>query len=132
MGLSWEEVDVQQISRRSGGKYASINEGRIALSPEACEMVKDVYDYPYVNIRIARNDNFKVEKVAINFAKQKTDKTIDVSRRKYKGEVIDGLNINSKQLVALIFGDSKNKKTTRYAVEVGGDLTLIIDVTREV
>ena len=44
---------------------------------------------------------------------------------------MDGVNINSKQLIAKFFGETKQNTTTRYLVEKIDANTVAIDVHKE-
>ncbi|MEN6417645.1 MAG: hypothetical protein ABFC73_01850 [Clostridiaceae bacterium] len=128
MSVDWELIDIKQLSRRIGEAYASFSESRISLSPTACEMVSDVYNKPYVQIRVARDDGGKARLVGLKFLKDKGENSLLVTRRKYKGDFVDGLNINSKSLVQIILGENFSGKTTRYEAEVNEDGLLVIDL----
>lgn len=130
MDYVWETVDVKQNSRRSGEAIATISEARISLSPAACALIDDVYSLPYVEIKIAKDENQKINRIGVFLNDEKSESGLSVTRRKYKGEFTEGLNINSKNLVIAIFGEMSDK-TKKYRVEKGGDNLLIIDVQKE-
>ncbi len=130
MSVDWEIVDVKQLSRRIGEAYASFSESRISLSPAACELIEDIYGKPYVQIRIARDATGKTKLVGLKFSREKGENGLLVTRRKYKGDFVDGLNINSKSLVQIVLGEDFAGKTMRYEVKRDVDDLLIIDLEK--
>lgn len=129
--LVWEKVDVKQISRRSGEAFASIGQGRIALNPEACELIENIYSYKWVNVLQAKKGN-QVVKLGLRFTNNKDKNSLSVTRRKYKGHEIEGININSKSIVKQFFGEIKETTTGRYNVEKIDDVTIAIDILKEI
>lgn len=129
--LVWEKVDVNQISRRSGEAFASIGQGRIALNAEACELIDNIYSYEWIDILQAKNGN-KVVKIGLRFAHNKDKNSLRAIRRKYNGQEVGGLNINSKSLIKQFFGAAKETTTSRYNVEKIDDVTLAIDILKEI
>ncbi len=129
--LVWEAIDVKQISRRSGEAFASIGQGRISLNPSACEMIDDIYAYEWIDVLQAKNGN-KVEKIGLRFAKVKGKNSLRATRRKYRGQEVDGININSKSLVKKFFGETKETITSRFSVEKIDDTTIAIDILKEI
>lgn len=128
--LVWETVDVKQISRRSGEPFASIGQGRIALNPEACDIIENIYSYEWINIMQARSGN-RIVKMGLRFAHDKDKDSLKVTRRKYKGQDVEGININSKNLIKKFFGEVKETSTVRYAVEKVDETTIAIDIMKE-
>ena len=128
--LVWESVDIKQAARKNGEPFASIGQGRIALNPEACELIKNIYDYEYAEVMQAKSGN-KVVKLGFRFIKTKTGTAIHATRRKYKGELVDGINFNCKALIKRYFGETKENCTTRHAVELMGDNIIAIDLFNE-
>ena len=128
--LFWEAVELKQSVRRSGEAFASIGQGRIAINPDACDMIDNIYDYEWVNVMQAKSGN-KVVKIGLQFTKEKGKNSLRVARRKYKGEFVDGININSKQLVKKYFGETKETSTSRYSVEKIENDTIAIDILKE-
>ena len=129
--IIWESVELKQSARRSGEAFASIGQGRIALNPDACDMVENIYEYEWVNVIQAKNGN-KVVKIGLRFTNEKDKNSLRATRRKYKGEDADGININSKQLVKRYFGETKQTTTSRFAIEKIDDSTLAIDILNEI
>lgn len=130
MDYIWETVDVKQNARRSGEAIATISEARISLSPAACALIDGVYTLPYVEIKIAKDENQKIRRIGVFLNNEKSESGLSVTRRRYKGEFTEGLNINSKNLVIALFGEMSDK-TKKYRVEKGGNNLLIIDVQKE-
>ena len=128
--LIWETVDVKQISRRNGEPYASIGQGRIALNPEACDMIENIYSYEWINVMQAKSGN-KVVKIGMRFTNEKDKNSLRATRRKYKGQEVEGINVNSKSLVKKFFGETKETTTGRYNVEKVDDTTIAIDILNE-
>ncbi len=128
--LIWESVELKQSARRSGEAFASIGQGRIAINADACDLIEDIYDYEWVNVIQARNGK-EIVKIGIRFTKEKEKNSIRATRRKYKGENVDGININSKQLVKKYFGETKETSTSRFPVEKVDDNTIAIDLLNE-
>lgn len=129
--LVWEKVDVKHISRRNGEAFASIGQGRIALNSEACELIDDIYSYEWINILQAKNGN-RVVKIGLRFTNNKDKNSLRATRRKYKGREVGGININSKSLVKQFFGETKETTTGRYNVEKVDDVTIAIDILKEI
>lgn len=129
--IHWNTVDVRQLSRRSGDLFVSIGQGRIALSAAACRLIENIYDYKYVEAQCGK-ENGRVTKIGLKFCKNKTQNSLSVARRKYKGELVEGVNINSKSLIAEFFGTTKDKVSSRYTVEKIDDDMLAIDITCEI
>lgn len=130
MDYLWETVDVKQNTRRNGEAIATISEARISLSPSACALVDDVYSLPYVEIKVAKDENKKINRIGVFLNSDKGESGLSVTRRRYKGEFTEGLNINSKNLVIALFGEMGDK-TKKYGVTKGGSNLLIIDVQKE-
>lgn len=128
--MIWESVDIKQATRKSGEPFASIGQGRITLNPEACELIKDIYNYEFAEVMQAKSGN-KVVKLGFRFTNIKTGTTIHVTRRKYKGKLVDGINFNCKALIKKYFGETKENCTTRHAVEALDDNTIAIDLFNE-
>lgn len=130
MDLVWETIDVKQNKRMSGEPIATISEARISLSPAACALVDNIYSLPYVEIKVAKDENQKISRIGVFLNENKGESGLSVTRRKYKGEFTEGLNINSKSLVNALFGEMGDK-TKKYGVTKGGNNLLIIDVQKE-
>ena len=128
--LIWESVELKQSTRRSGEAFASIGQGRVALNADTCDLIENIYDYEWVNIIQAKNGN-KVVKIGLRFTKEKEKTSLRATRRKYKGEDVDGININSKQLVKRYFGETKEGTTSRFGVEKIDNNTIAIDILNE-
>ena len=128
--LVWESVDIRQAARKSGEAFASIGQGRITLNPEACALIKDIYDYEFAEVMQAKAGN-KVVKLGFRFTKTKTVTAIHATRRKYKGELVDGINFNCKALIKKYFGETKENCTTRHSVELMDDNIIAIDLFNE-
>lgn len=128
--LIWESVDIRQSAKRSGEAFASIGRGRISLNADACDLLENVYTYEWVNVIQAKNGN-KVVKIGLRFSNEKCKSSLRAARRKYKGEEVEGININSKQLVKRYFGETKETSTSRYGVEKIDDNTIAIDILKE-
>ena len=128
--LIWETVDIKQSAKRSGEAFASIGQGRIALNADACDLLKDIYMYEWVDVMQAKNGS-RVVKIGLRFTNQKGKNSLRAVRRKYKGENVEGININSKQLVKRYFGETKETATSRYGVEKIDDNTIAIDILKE-
>lgn len=126
----WESVNLRQISRKSGEAFAAIGNGRISLSATACELIDNIYNYNYVEVQFGKQ-NGKVAKIGLRFTNTKTATCLNLARRKYKGQIVEGLNINSRALIAEFFGKTKDNITTRYAIEKIDQNMLAIDITRE-
>ena len=122
--LVWESVELNSTARRAGEAIASIGQGRIALNADACDLIDNIYQYEWVNVIQGRNGN-KVVKIGLRFSNNKDKNSLRPVRRKYKGEAVDGLNINSKQLIKKFFGETKESQTSRYSVERIDDCTLV-------
>lgn len=128
--LIWEAVDVKQSARRSGEAFASIGQGRIALNADACDLLENIYTYEWVNIIQAKSGN-KVVKIGLRFINTRDKNSLRATRRKYKGEEVEGININSKQLIKRYFGETKETSTSRFAVEKIDDCTIAVDILKE-
>lgn len=128
--LVWETVDVKQMSRKSGEPFASIGQGRIALNPEACCLIEDIYSYRWITIMQAKTGN-KVVKIGLHFTNDREKNSLRASRRKYKGKEVDGININSRSLIKRFFGETKETSTGRYKVEKMDKDILTIDIVDE-
>lgn len=129
--LVWEAVDVKQSVRRSGEAFASIGQGRVALNADACDLLRDIYSYEWVDIIQAKSGN-RVIKIGLRFTNEKSKSSLRAVRRKYKGEEVEGININSKQLVKRYFGETKETSTSRYSIEKIDDNTIAIDILKEI
>lgn len=128
--LIWESVDIKQSARRSGEAFASIGQGRVALNADACDLLEDIYSYEWVDVIQAKSGN-KVIKIGLRFTNEKSKNSLRATRRKYKGEEVEGININSKQLVKRYFGETKETSTSRYSTEKIDDNTIAIDILKE-
>lgn len=128
--LIWESVNIKQSSRRSGEAFASIGQGRVALNADACDLIEDIYSYEWVDVIQAKSGN-KVIKIGLRFTNKKSKNSLRATRRKYKGEEVEGININSKQLVKRYFGETKETSTSRYSTEKIDDNTIAIDILKE-
>lgn len=128
--LVWESVEVRQSARRSGEAFVSIGQGRLALNADACDLIKDIYSYEWVDVIQARNGK-EVVKIGLRFTSEKGKNSLKATRRKYKGEDVDGININSKQLVKRYFGETKETSTSRFSAEKVDDNTMAIDILKE-
>ena len=131
MDFTWETIDVKQNKRMNGEPIAAISEARISLSPAACALIDDVYSLPYVEIKIARDENKKINMIGVFFNKERSESGLAVTRRRYKGEFTEGLNINSKNLIIALFGEMGDK-TQKYRAGKGGENLIIIDVSKEI
>lgn len=129
--LIWESVDIKQSARRSGEAFASIGQGRIALNADACDLLDNIYSYEWVEVMQAKNGN-KVVKLGLRFSNVKQRNSLRATRRKYKGEEVEGININSKQLIKRYFGETKETSTSRHSVEKMDDNTIAIDILKEI
>ncbi len=129
-GLVWETVEIKQSVRRGGEAFASIGQGRVALNADACDLIDNIYDYEWVSIIQAKEGN-KVVKIGLRFTDKKEKNTLRANRRKYKGKDVDGININSKQLVKKYFGETKETSTSRYPIKKVDDKTIAIDILHE-
>lgn len=126
----WEAVEIKQSARRSGEAFASIGQGRVSLNADACDLIDNIYDYGYVDVSKAKEGSAVI--IGLRFTKKKSQNSLHATRRKYKGELIDGININSKQLIKLFFGETKENSTSRYPVErVDGNM-LAINTEKEI
>ena len=67
----------------------------------------------------------KVVKIGLRFAKSKGKNSAHIARRKYKGQDVDGININSKHFVKTLFGEAGDSTTKRYKVEKIDGNTLV-------
>ena len=121
---------MKQIARIEGEPFASIGLGRITLNSEACKLLKNIYDYEYVEVKSGKEGG-RLSKIGLKFISEKTLNCLRVSERKYKGKIIGGLNINSKALVSEFFGKTKDNNTTRYAVEKVDEDMLAINIVKE-
>ena len=130
-GLIWETVDIKQATKKNGEAFASIGQGRIALNPEACDLVKDIYDYEWADVIQAKEGN-KVVKIGFRFTKKKSNCSVRATRRKYKGELVEGINFNCKALIKKYFGETKETCTTRHSVEPVDSNTISIDIFHEI
>ena len=102
----WEKVDIKQTTRRDGEAFASIGQGRIALNANACDLLDNIYSYEWVDILQAKKGN-NVAMIGLRFVKNKSNSSLKVVRRKYRGQIVDGISINSKPLVKKYFGETR-------------------------
>lgn len=130
--LIWETVDIKQSTRRSGEAFASIGQGRISLNADACDLLENIYSYEWVNVLQAKNPSGKVVKIGLRFTNKKDKHSLKLVRRRYKGEEVEGLNINSKQLIKKYFGETKETSTSRFMVEKVDNCTMSIDILKEI
>lgn len=130
MELSWEIIDARDLNRRIGDPYVAINKARISLSPAACMLINGIYDLPFVEIRIAKDEDGNVKKIGLFFYENSSVNRMKVTRRKYRGEYTDGLNLNSKYLVRLIFSELEDQ-TIRFGVTKEGENALVVDTTKK-
>lgn len=128
--LIWEAVNINQSARRSGEAFASIGQGRVALNADACDLLDDIYAYEWVDVMQAKSGS-RVVKIGLRFTNEKSKSSLRAVRRKYKGEEVEGININSKQLVKRYFGETKETSTSRYSVEKIDNNTIAIDILKE-
>lgn len=126
----WESVEIKQSARRTGEAFASIGQGRIALNADACDLIENIYDYEYVDVNKAKVGTSII--IGLRFSKRKSQNSIHITRRKYKGELVDGLNINCKQLIKIFFGETKETSTSRYPVEKVDGNMLAINTQKEI
>lgn len=124
----WETVEIRQSARRTGEAFASIGQGRIALNADACDLIENIYDYAYVDVSKAKNKSL----IGLRFSEKKSPNSVHITRRKYKGELVDGININSKQLIKIFFGETKETSTSRYPVKKVDGNMLAIDIEKEI
>jgi len=120
-------------SKRGGEPFASIGQGRISLSATACRLIHDIYDFSYAEVYHGK-ENGKTISIVLNPCKEKRPEQNNIygfTRRKYKGEIVEGLNINSKELIKEFFGTTKDSVSTRYSVKKYDEGMLEIDITRE-
>ena len=123
----WEKVDIKQTTRRDGEAFASIGQGRIALNANACDLLDNIYSYEWVDILHAKKGN-NVAMIGLRFVKNKSNSSLKVVRRKYRGQIVDGISINSKPLVKKYFGETRETSTGRFAVKKIDDNTIAIDI----
>ena len=126
----WEAVSIKQSARRSGEPFASIGPGRVALNADACDLIDDIYKYEWISVLQAKKGN-RVAMIGLRFTNDKNENSLRATRRKYKGQEVDGININSKQLVKKYFGETKETSTGRFSVEKVDDSTIAIDIQKE-
>ncbi len=131
MSEIWEKVELKQTSRRVGEPIASIGQGRLALNADACDLISNIYDYEWVQLTQAREGG-RITKIGLEFTNKNENGKLRALRRKYKGKYVEGLNINSKQLVKKYFGETKETSTARFAVKKINDKTLAIDISKEI
>jgi len=126
----WKKINVKQLPRRGCEAFATVGQGRISLSAAACKLIDDIYDFSCIEAHSGKvNDT--IEKIGLSFSKIKSQDALSFSRRKYKGEFVDGLDISSKALVAELFGKIKDNTSTRYPVEKVDNDMLAINITKE-
>jgi len=131
MSIKWEVVEAKQLNRRIGEPYATFSPSRISLSPAACDLVENVYEKMYVEVRVGRDESGAIRKIGMLFQNQPGENKLLVTRRKYKGEPVAGININSKNLVQLLLGNPNSEETVKYLVEKGGEDLIVIDFEKE-
>ncbi|MDD3393603.1 MAG: hypothetical protein EOM28_05565 [Clostridia bacterium] len=125
----WESVEIKQSARRAGEAFASVGQGRISLNADACDLIENIYECEYVEVNKAKKGTSTI--IGLRFTKNKTSKSLHATRRKYKGELVDGVNINSKQLIKIFFGETKENITSRYPVEKVDGNMLAINIEKE-
>jgi hypothetical protein len=130
MAVTWEDVELKQSSRKSNEAIASIGQGRISLNATACDLIANIYDYEWAIARQAIEGG-RVIKIGLKFTNKKEKNSLHAVRRKYKGNNVEGININSKQLVKKYFGETKQMSTGRYSVTKDENNTIAIDITKE-
>lgn len=128
--IVWETVDIKQNARSNDEIFASIGQGRVALNPRACDLIEDIYNYEWADVIQGREGN-KVTKLGFRFSNIKGSRSLHVTRRKYKGEFVEGINFNSKSLIKKYFGETKENCTTRHPVEKIDENTLAVDLLHE-
>jgi len=128
--VMWKKINVKQIPRRGSEAFATVGQGRISLSAAACKLIDDIYEFSFIEAHSGKvNDT--IEKIGLSFSKTKTQDVFSFSRRKYKGEFVDGLDISSKALITELFGKIKDNTSTRYPVEKVDNNMLAINITKE-
>lgn len=106
--------------------------GRIALNSAACEVVPNIYSYKFAEIYCGSIDG-KLQKIRLQFTKEKTFKSIPLSRKKYKGSYTNGAVIHSKSLINDIFNTYPQlARTCHFCVEsqiINDNVCLSFDFT---
>jgi len=128
--IMWKRVNVKQVPRRGSEAFATVGQGRISISAAACKLIDNIYDFNYIEAHSGKVNDI-IEKIGLSFSKTKTHDTLSFSRRKYKNEFVDGLEIRSKPLVTEFFGKVKENTSTRYPVEKVDNNMLAINITKE-
>jgi len=129
-GIVWEKVNIKQNPRRATEAFASVGLNYISLSALACRLIENIYDYSCVEVHCGK-ENKKAVRIGLRFIKINMPGSIRVTRRKYKGEFVDGLDIRSKALIEEIYGKVRDNKTMRHPVEKVDESMLAIDITKE-
>ena len=95
----------------------SKDNGRFSLNSSACELIPNIYSYKFAEIYCGSIDG-KLKKIRINFTNEKTFKSIPLSRKKYKGNYINGAVIHTKSLANYIFNNyPKLARTCHFSIE---------------
>lgn len=114
--MNWEPVKIYNEQKGRNTPYASIGYGRISLNAAACELIKDNNEFTYAKLLKATQG--KKTFVAIRFLKEYDSDAIKIKRKTIKGKLIAGLSIETKGVIADLFGtDGENKVATRYNVK---------------
>ena len=109
----------------------TLNSGRISLNSAACELVPNIYSYSFAEIYCG-SINEQLKKIRLQFATEKSFKSIPLSRKKYKGAFTNGAVIHSKSLIKDIFNTYPNlPQTCHFQVEsqiINGNICLSFDL----
>ena len=129
---TWDDVSLKRtVQRTASSPYASIADGRITFNAPSCNLIPNIYEYSWVNLKQQIRQNH-IEKLAFVFSREKGPDSLRVTQRVYKGQKLSGMNIYSKELVRRYFDNNpKNKPTRRFPVLYLADNALAIDIKNE-
>ena len=123
--MDWDIVCVSNIAKIRNVPFASIGFGRLSLNAAACRLVKEIHQYPYIEMlqSTAQGQHF----VGIRFLKEKTENTIKVVHRENEKKYKSSVTINCKSVLEELFNTQAiQNKITRYMVQKDPDADNIL------
>ena len=111
--MKWKEIDLTSENPESDA-FASIGNGCIRISREACKLIEDFDECKYVSFQRAKKD--RIYFLGIRFTKYKSRNSIPF----HKGEdKIFGATISASSLVHTFYGfEGIDKDYTKHAISI--------------
>ncbi len=113
--MDWEVVKISGDIKGRGTPYASVGFGRLSLNAAACQLVKNIAQYPYVEMLQGKKSGKLC--IGIRLLKERTENSLAITRGKEGNGRKNEFVINSKAVLEELFKiNGVQKKVTRYTV----------------